>query len=135
MAVLCSSKNDAWLGGHSCFMLRTHKNQTQVAQLGGERQTRTCWPPCHPRICAQHRLAIDTHLLPCGQKMSPRDPPASWPARCRSQHSVQVCGGQMGETEKWSNSSIMKTDGTRVGWRRIACCEWPAPLLGAMVMS
>jgi hypothetical protein len=49
---------------------------------------------------------------------------------------VQVCGGQMGEKEKWGSLSIVKRDGTGdSGWRGGACCECSALSPGAMVRS
>lgn len=43
---------------------------------------------------------------------------------------------EMGEKEKWRSLNIVKRDGTGdLGWKEVACFEWLAPPLGAMVRS
>lgn len=62
MTALCPSALGAWLGGQSCLMPRTHRNQIKARQHSAE----TCGPPCHHRPALQplpkaghrHSLAI-----------------------------------------------------------------------------
>ena len=49
---------------------------------------------------------------------------------------MPVCGGQVGEKEKWGSLSIMKRDGTGdSGWRGGTCCECLVLSPEVMVMS
>lgn len=52
------------------------------------------------------------HAMQCGQRRSPRGPPALWPACSRSHYNVKVCGWQMGEKEKWNCLNIKKRNVT-----------------------
>lgn len=77
MAILCASQLDAWLGGQSCFMPKSHKNQVKSWQhsAGQEEEDRQiCIQPCHkmqaekdahrsalcPRVWGEHK-----HTEPC----------------------------------------------------------------------
>ena len=62
-----------------------------------EEEDRQRLAECH----ATHRLALQWGW------------PSAWPDCSGISHNVQVCGGQMGEKEKWSSLSIMKRRGRR----------------------
>ena len=67
MPILCSSQLDAWLGGQSCFIPRSHKIKSnhiksrQHSSGGGSKTETCCRLPCHLQICP---LAPYTGTMP-----------------------------------------------------------------------
>lgn len=96
------------------------------------------------RVISKHFVAASATVLAITQRLCEeplfsfyntglKTPACVWPACSWSYFSVQVCGGQMGEKEKWTSLSSKKKDGSGdTRWRGVACCEWPA-LGGPMV--
>lgn len=123
MAVLCSFQLNAWLGGQSYFMPRTHKNQIKPNQAahspggGRQRDLHSAVPPTDLSSNAQHSQALDTaccHARHCGLRRSPRGP-ASYmailqlePLRCAC---VWCSDGREREVEQLGHYE--QRDGTR----------------------
>jgi hypothetical protein len=123
-------------------LLKTKSNQIQAAQHGKRKIHRDLWttmPLFDMTSSAQHRRdtsPVCHHTAQYTWRMSPRGPPAVWPAFGGTHHSVGACGSQVGETGKWSSLNMMKEmDLETRGWRVAASCERLALPPEAMVRS
>jgi hypothetical protein len=88
------------------------------------RGRQTCGLSYHPQTCfpVQDMGRPWYGLLPYLAVHGGWSPPALWPACSGSHHTVQVCGGERREKEKWNSVRIMKRDETgdsRVEWNSL----------------